>query len=117
MGLMNVTGQSVFTPRSNTITGTPVAHASSTAGVSVAVVLGETIRASQPWPVSDSMSEICLSSDASASSTVNSAISGCSAASACIVVKPTWRHGLSVAALLKHTFHPPPGWAYCAVST
>ena len=114
---MNVTGQSVLTPRSNTMTGMPVAHASSTAGVSVAVVLGETISASQPWPVNDSMSEICLSSEASASRAVNSAISGCSSTSACIVVQPTCRHGLSVAALEKHTFHPPPGWAYWAVST
>ena len=48
---------------------------------------------------------------------MNSAISGWRPTSACIVVQPTCRHGLSTAALEKHTFHPPPGWAYCAVST
>ena len=114
---MKVTGQSVSTPRSNTMTGMPVSHAASTAGVSVAVVLGDTISASQsPLPVSVSMSEICLSSAASASRTSNSAISGCSSTSACMVVKPTCRHGLSTEALEKHTFHGP-GVAYCAVST
>ena len=39
--------QSVLTPRSNTMTGTPLAHAASTAGVRVAVVDGETMMASQ----------------------------------------------------------------------
>jgi hypothetical protein len=34
-----------------------------------------------------------------------------------MVVNPTCRQGLSVAALLKQTFHPPPGRAYWAVST
>jgi len=44
---MNVTGQSVFTPRSNTTTGLPVAHARSTAGVIAAVLLGEMRKTSQ----------------------------------------------------------------------
>ena len=43
---MNVTGQSVLTPRSKTMTGT-FSQAASTAGVSVAVVFGETMSASQ----------------------------------------------------------------------
>ena len=77
---MNVTGQSVSTPRSNTITGIPVSHACSTAGVNVAVVFGETISASHWSPrVRDWMSEICLSSLASASTALKSAISSPSA--------------------------------------
>src|ERR687891_353422 len=98
---MNVTGQSVSTPRSKTITGTSL-HAASTAGVSVAVVFGDTISASHlPPETIDSMSEICLSSFASASTTVNLPISSCSLTSCCIVFQPTWRHGLSTAAFEK----------------
>ena len=104
---MNVTGQSVVTPRSNTMIGMSDLHASSTAGVSVAVVFGETISASHLLPeTSDSMSEICLSSLASASTTVNFAISSWSLTSCFIVLKPVWRHGLSFAAFEKHTFQP-----------
>ncbi len=66
---MKVTGHLVLTPRSKTITGT-LAQACSTAGVSVAVVLGDTISASQPLPSRSVMSEICLSSLLSASATV-----------------------------------------------
>ena len=86
---MNVTGQSVVTPRSNTITGMSLSHAASTAGVSVAVVFGATMMASHlPPEVIDSMSEICLSSFASASTTVNFAISLVLSASAFIVMRP-----------------------------
>src|SRR5215210_6450788 len=114
---MNVTGQSVSTPRSNTTTGT-FGQAPSTAGVSVLVVLGEMISASHFLPASSSMSEICLSSLASASSTVNLPMSLCSLTSACIVFQPTWRHGLSTAALEKQTFQPLPDFAlYLDVST
>ena len=44
---MNVVGQSVCTPRSNTITGLPVSQARSTAGVIAAVELGEMMKTSQ----------------------------------------------------------------------
>ena len=98
---MNVTGHCVSTPRSKTITGTSL-HAASTAGVSVAVVFGDTISASHlPPETIDSMSEICLSSFASASTTVNLPISSCSLTSCCIAFQPTWRHGLSTAAFEK----------------
>jgi hypothetical protein len=113
---MNVTGHLVFTPRSNTITGIPLAQAASTAGVRVAVVFGETMRALHPPETSCWMSLICLSSLASASSTVNFVISGCRVASACMVFQPTWRHGLSTEALEKQTSYGP-GLAYLAVST
>src|ERR671917_1255493 len=105
MGWMNVTGQSVLTPRSNTITGTFL-QAASTAGVRVAVVFGDTISASQLPPASSSMSEICLSSLASASTALKLAISLWSFTSCCIVVQPTWRQGLLTAALEKHRFQP-----------
>ena len=52
------------------------------------------------------MSEICLSSFASASTTVNLPISGVLSASAFIVMPPFWRHGLSLAAFEKQTFQP-----------
>src|SRR5918999_3329827 len=104
---MNVTGQSVLTPRSNTITGTPVSHAASTAGVSVSVVFGDTISASQLRPARLSMSEICLSSLASASTERKLPISGWSLTSSCIVFQPTWRHGVSTAALEKQMFQSP----------
>src|SRR5690348_16169128 len=113
MGLMNVTGQSVCTPRSNTITGT-FPQAAVTAGVSVAVVFGETISASQPLACSSAMSEICLSSLPSASSAVNLVISLCRPASACIVFQPTWRQGLLTAALEKHRWYGP-SFLYLAV--
>lgn len=112
---MKVTGQSVPTPRSKTMTGT-FGQAPLTAGVSVAVVLGETISASQPFAVSSAMSEICLSSLPSASRTVNSAISLCAATSACMVFQPTWRQGLLVAALEKQRWYGP-AFLYLAVST
>ncbi len=44
---MNVVGQSVWTPRSKTMTGLSVAHARSTAGVIAAVEFGEITKASQ----------------------------------------------------------------------
>ena len=47
------------------------------------------------------MSEICLSSLASASTARNLPISSCSSTSACIVFQPTWRHGLSTPAFEK----------------
>ena len=47
IGWMNVVAQSVSTPRSKTITGLPVSHARSTAGVIAAVELGEMTNASQ----------------------------------------------------------------------
>src|ERR671910_2125850 len=102
---MNVTGQSVLTPRSNTITGTFL-QAASTAGVRVAVVFGEMISASHLPPARSSMSEICLSSLASASTARKLAISLWSLTSSCIVVQPTWRHGLLTAAFEKQTFQP-----------
>ena len=42
---MKVVAQSVFTPRSKTMTGTPLSQAASTAGVRVAVVDGEIVVA------------------------------------------------------------------------
>jgi hypothetical protein len=105
---MNVTGQSVSTPRSKTTTGMSDSHACSTAGVRVAVVFGDTISASHlPPETIDSMSEICLSSFASASTTVNLPISLWSLTSSRIVLKPVWRHGLSFAALEKQMFQLP----------
>ena len=56
------------------------------------------------------MSEICLSSLASASTALKLAISSWSFTSACIVFQPTWRHGLSTAALEKQRFQPLPSW-------
>src|SRR5690349_23649463 len=104
---MNVTGQSVVTPRSKTMTGTSLLHAASTAGVSVLVVFGAMMIASHlPPDVSDSMSEICLSSFASASTTVNFAMSLSLSAAAFMVFRPFWRHGLSDAAFEKQTFQP-----------
>ena len=47
IGWMKVTGQSVLTPRSNTMTGLPVSQARSTAGVMAAVLLGEMRNTSQ----------------------------------------------------------------------
>ena len=44
---MNVVGQSVWTPRSNTMTGLPVSQARSTAGVIAAVEFGEMMKTSQ----------------------------------------------------------------------
>src|SRR5918999_716522 len=98
--------------------GIPESHACSTAGVSVSVVFGETISASQsPERTSDWMSEICLSSEASASTASKLAMSSLSASTcACIVVHPTTRHGLSTAAFEKQMFHGP-GVLYCDVST
>src|SRR3954449_9025310 len=119
MGCRNVTGQSVSTPRSKTTTGTSLLHAASTAGVSVLVVFGAIRMMSHlPPEVIDSMSEICLSSFASASTTVNLPISGVFLASSFMVVRPFWRHGLSEAAFEKQTFQPELFLAlYLAVST
>src|SRR3954454_23720643 len=104
---MNVTGQSVVTLRSKIRTGTSDLQAASTAGVSVAVVFGAMMIASHFLPETiDSMSEICLSSFASASTTVNLPISLVFSASAFIVMRPFWRHGLSLAAFEKQTFQP-----------
>src|SRR2546423_247198 len=117
MGCTNVTGQLVVTPRSKTATGTPVWHAFSTAGVSASVVFGEMMKALQFLVCRSARSEICWSSLPPASTTVKSLISGCSFASAFIVVNPVTRHGLLTLALEKHTCHLPPGFAYFAVST
>src|SRR3954452_4903846 len=107
MGCRNVTGQSVSTPRSKTSTGMLLLHAASTAGVRVLVVFGAIRMMSHlPPEVSDSMSEICLSSFASASTIVNLPISLVVLASSFIVMRPFWRHGLSEAAFEKQTFHP-----------
>src|SRR5262245_26404323 len=62
-------------------------------------------------------SAICLSSFPPASTMVNSRISGCSFASALMVVKPVTRQGLSVEALEKQICHLTPGLAYLLVST
>ena len=62
------------------------------------------------------MSEICFSSFASASTAWKSPISSCSSTSACMVVQPVCRQGLSTAALEKQTFHGP-SVLYCVVST
>ena len=112
---MNVTGQSVSTPRSKTMTGT-FAQAPLTAGVSVAVVFGETINASHPLACSSAMSEICLSSLPSASRAVSLEISLCNAASACMVFQPTCRQGLSIAAFEKQRWYGP-SFLYSAVDT
>ena len=117
IGWMNVTGQSVLTPRSNTTTGIPLAHAFSTAGVSAVVVFGVTTMASHFLACRSARSAICLSSLLSASRTVNSPISGCSRASAFIVVRPVTRQGLPSPALETHTCHFLPGFAYFEVST
>src|SRR6266487_6254565 len=117
MGCTNETGQSVVTPRSNTITGTPLRHAASTAGVKAVVVFGDTISASQPLVCRSARSEICLSSLLCASTTVKSPISGCSFTSAFIVVRPVTRQGLSNAALEKHRCHFLLALAYVVVST
>src|SRR5256885_8837765 len=116
MGCTKLTGQSVVTPRSNTITGTPVWQARSMAGVNALVVFGETISALQPLVCRSVMSVISLSSLPPASSTVNSLISGCSFTSAFMVVRPVTRQGLSSAALEKHRCHLP-CFVYFAVST
>src|SRR2546423_4383896 len=105
MGWMYVTWQVVFTPRSNTTTGTPVWHAFSTAGVSATVVFGETMMASHLPASSPARSLICLSSLPPACRTVKVVISGCSFSSARIVEYPVSRHGLVKSALEKHTFH------------
>src|SRR5271165_3023763 len=99
---MNVTGHWVRTPRSNTTTGS-LLQAASTAGVSAAVVLGDTISASQlPLDTKALMSEICLSSLPWASATVKDWMSDLRTSTcACIVVQPTTRHGLSTPALEK----------------
>ena len=52
------------------------------------------------------MSEICLSSLASASTARKLAISLWSLTSSCMVVQPTWRHGLSTEAFEKQMFQP-----------
>src|SRR5438067_3229913 len=117
IGCTNVTGQLVVTPRSKTTTGTPVAHAFSTAGVSASVVFGEMMNALQFLVCRSARSVICLSSLPPASTMVNSPISGCSLTSAFIVVNPVTRHGLLTLALEKQTCHLPPGLAYFAVST
>ena len=100
---MKVTGQSVLTPRSKTMTGI-ASHAASTAGVSAAVVFGDTIMMSQlPEATRSLMSPICLSSDPSASTWTNSPISECSSTSACMLVQPTTRQGLFTPAFEKQT--------------
>ena len=89
------------------MTGTSLSQAFSTAGVSVEVVFGATISASHlPPEVSDSRSEICLSSLPSASTTVNLAMSLFAFAAASIVFRPFWRHGLLLPAFEKQTFQP-----------
>ena len=94
----------MFTPRSNTTTGS-FWQACSTAGVSAAVVFGDTISTSQlPLLTSVLMSEICLSSLPSASTWVNDLMSAfCASTSACMLVKPTTRQGLLTPALEKQT--------------
>src|SRR5690606_16572299 len=98
---------SVLTPRSKTITGIPLSHACSTAGVNVAVAFGETITASQPRDSTAATSLIGLSSLASAARTVHSAVASCNSTSACMVFQPTCRHGLSTEALEKHRWYGP----------
>src|SRR5271165_309338 len=114
---MKVTGHWVSTPRSNTITGSFL-HAASTAGVSAAVVVGETMSRSQfPLSTKALMSEICLSSLAWASATVKDLMSFFSTSTcACMLVKPTTRHGFSRLALEKQIRYGP-GFLYCDVST
>src|SRR5690625_5142250 len=106
MGWMKVTAQSVLTPRSKTITGTPLSQASSTAGVRVAVVEGEMMRAPQsPSEMNDWMSEICWLSSSAASATRNSPITPSSWSTetcSCIVMNPVTRQGLETEALEKH---------------
>src|SRR2546429_2886474 len=105
---MYVTGQLVFTPRSKSITGIPAWQAFSTAGVSGAVVFGETISASHfLFATRSAMSAICWSSLAPASTGVKVAISGWSFTSACMSFQPTTRQGLSTAALLKQRLKGP----------
>src|ERR1700730_6622968 len=114
---MNVTGQSVVTPRSKMMIGIPVAHAFSMAGVSAAVVFGATMMASQPLVVRSATSEICFSSLLVASTYVNCLIlSPWTPTSACIVVQPTTRHGLPTSALLKQICQGP-AFLYLVVST
>src|ERR1700756_4120467 len=89
-----------------------------TAGVSAAVVLGETIRMSHlPLDTKALMSEICLSSLPSASAAVKDLMSAFSRSPcACILVQPTTRHGLSRPAFEKQMLYGP-GFLYLVVST
>ncbi len=114
---MKVTGHWVRTPRSNTMVGSFL-QAASTAGVSAAVVFGETMSKSQaPLETKASMSEICLSSLPCASATVKDLMSFLSTSTcACMLVQPTTRHGLKRPALEKQIRYGP-GFLYCAVST
>src|SRR6202044_3301662 len=93
-------------------------QAASTAGVSAAVVFGETIRASQsPLCTKALMSEICLSSLPCASATLKDLMSSLSTSTcACMLVQPTTRHGLSTPAFEKQMRYGP-GFLYLEVST
>ena len=114
---MNVTGQVESTPRSKTMTGRPFRQAASTAGVSVAVVFGDTMSASHPLPSRSLMSAICFWSLPSASTWTNCLIRlFCASTSACMVLKPTCRHGLFRPALEKQILYGP-GFLNFAVST
>ena len=116
MGVMKETGQSVLTPRSNTITGS-CWQAVSTTGVRAAVVLGDTIRMSQsPDASRPLMSLICLLSEPSASMWMKRPMLGWRSIWACMVVQPTTRQGLLTPALEKHTVQGP-SLAYALVST
>jgi hypothetical protein len=118
---MNVVAQSVLTPRSKTITGIPEAQAVSTAGVRVAVVEGEMMRASHsPESTNAWMSEICWSSSSPASEVRNSPISPASWRTftcSCMVIQPVTRQGLETEALEKHTVASPPSRVNSPVST
>ncbi len=106
--------QSLFTPRSKTITGTPLSQAVSTAGVNVAVVDGEMMMASQsPESTNAWMSEICWLSSSAASEEEKPPIRPSSiSASACwrMVMEPVTRQGLDTEALEKQT------WAFSGSS-
>src|ERR1700756_4344595 len=99
-----VTGHRLSTERSKVTTGSFL-HASSTAGVSAAEVLGETISASHlPLFTSERMSEICFSSLPCASAYSKPLMSALfSSPSACMVFQPTTRHGLPTLAFEKHS--------------
>src|SRR6218665_2132082 len=114
---MAVTGQAVFTERSKVMTGSFL-QASSTAGVTAAEVLGETISASHlPLLTSERMSEICFSSLPWASVYSKPLMSALfSSTSACMVFQPTTRQGLLTLALEKHSVTGP-FFLYLLVST
>src|SRR4051794_38781288 len=83
-------------------------QACSTAGVSAAVVFGETMSASHfPLLTRSLTSAICFSSLLCASTTLKLAISGCSFASCSIVFRPTTRQGLPTPALETQRLYGP----------